>query len=157
MAKLALRAVVPLVLLLNAGLDDVSKGDLDAIKQCALDYGEGWYAGDAERMERALHPELVKRTILPNPRSGQLRVDNISALSLINATRKGYGTHTPTENRRTEVTIFDVTANAASVKLMMHDWVDYMHMRKVDGQWKIVNVLWEFTPAAKKRLAIAEN
>jgi hypothetical protein len=27
----------------------------------ALDYTEGWYAGDAARMERALHPELAKR------------------------------------------------------------------------------------------------
>ncbi len=28
----------------------------------ALDYIEGWYAGDAERMERSLHDDLVKRT-----------------------------------------------------------------------------------------------
>jgi hypothetical protein len=27
----------------------------------ALDYTEGWYAGDAARMERALPPELAKR------------------------------------------------------------------------------------------------
>src|SRR5262249_46471729 len=32
-----------------------------AIKQTALDYIEGWYEGDAERMERAVHPELAKR------------------------------------------------------------------------------------------------
>jgi len=27
----------------------------------ALDYTEGWYAGDVARMERALPPELAKR------------------------------------------------------------------------------------------------
>jgi hypothetical protein len=27
----------------------------------ALDYFEGWFEGDATRMERALHPELAKR------------------------------------------------------------------------------------------------
>ena len=27
----------------------------------ALDYFEGWFDGDAVRMERALHPELAKR------------------------------------------------------------------------------------------------
>jgi len=27
----------------------------------ALDYAEGWYAGDDARMERALHPEFAKR------------------------------------------------------------------------------------------------
>ena len=38
--------------------------DADAIKQTALDYIEGWYEGNAERMERALHPELAKRIVL---------------------------------------------------------------------------------------------
>lgn len=30
------------------------------IRAAALDYIEGWYEGDAERMERALHPHLAK-------------------------------------------------------------------------------------------------
>jgi hypothetical protein len=25
----------------------------------------------------------------------------------------------------------------------MSGWIDYMHMAKWNGQWKIVNVLWE--------------
>src|SRR4051812_14973787 len=37
--------------------------DSAAIKATALDYIEGWYTGDAERMERALHPELAKRIV----------------------------------------------------------------------------------------------
>jgi hypothetical protein len=28
----------------------------------------------------------------------------------------------------------------------MADWIDYMHMAKVDGRWLIVNVLWERKP-----------
>ncbi|HEX6315687.1 MAG TPA: nuclear transport factor 2 family protein, partial [Gemmatimonadaceae bacterium] len=35
--------------------------DSAAIRAAALDYIEGWYEGNAERMERALHPELAKR------------------------------------------------------------------------------------------------
>jgi hypothetical protein len=35
------------------------------IVACALDYYEGWFDGDAARMERALHPELVKRSRWP--------------------------------------------------------------------------------------------
>ena len=38
-----------------------SNADAAAIRQTALDYIEGWYEGNAERMERALHPELAKR------------------------------------------------------------------------------------------------
>jgi len=37
-----------------------SPADAAAIKQTSLDYIEGWYEGNSERMERALHPELAK-------------------------------------------------------------------------------------------------
>ena len=37
--------------------------DSAAIRATALDYIEGWYEGNAERMERALHPELAKRIV----------------------------------------------------------------------------------------------
>ena len=40
-----------------------STSDTELIKQAALDYIEGWYEGNAERMERALHPELAKRLV----------------------------------------------------------------------------------------------
>jgi hypothetical protein len=32
------------------------------------------------------------------------------------------------------------------VKLVAGDWVDYMHLAKWNGQWKIVNVLWQMKP-----------
>ena len=37
--------------------------DDDAIVRCALDYFEGWFDADPERMRRALHPELAKRSL----------------------------------------------------------------------------------------------
>lgn len=38
-----------------------SETDKTAIRQAALDYIEGSYEADAERMERALHPDLAKQ------------------------------------------------------------------------------------------------
>jgi hypothetical protein len=120
----------------------VSEADLQAIRQAALDYIEGWYEGDAARMERSLHPELAKRIILRDPR-GFDRLDPIAALALVIATRNGAGTRTPPERRRKEITILDVTGNAASVKIAAAGWVDYLHIGKLNGVWQIVNVLWE--------------
>ena len=134
------------------------RSDREAITATALDYAEGWYEGDAERMERALHPDLAKRALMPHPRGrGKGKIDHISALGLVQATREGHGTKTPAEKRRTDVTILDVFGNAASVKVEMHDWIDYMHMSKSGGRWQIVNVLWEMTPEAKKRYGIPEE
>jgi len=29
------------------------------------------------------------------------------------------------------------------VRADANNWVDYLHVAKVEGQWKIINVLWE--------------
>lgn len=150
MHKILLLVVLPFALSASTG-PQTSKSDSDAIKQAALDYGQSYYEGDAERMERALHPDLAKRVLMPNPRSGRGKIEHMSALTLVQIVRKGYGARIPSDKRKTEVTILDVYGNAASVKLEMHDWIDYMHMSKVGDRWVIVNVLWELTPEAKQR------
>ena len=127
---------------------NTSDVDRATIKQTALDYIEGWYAGDAERMERALHPDLAKRIVLTNPQ-GQSRLDQMSALGLVQGTKRGFGKNTPKEKQITDVVILDVFENAASVRALMSGWIDYMHMAKFNGRWVIVNVLWELKPEAK--------
>ncbi|MEZ5307227.1 MAG: nuclear transport factor 2 family protein [Pyrinomonadaceae bacterium] len=122
-----------------------SDAERAAIKATALDYIEGWYEGDSARMERALHPDLAKRIVRTNERS-QSRLDQMSAMSLVQATRTGYGKQTPKEKQEKEVTILDVFGNAASVKIVATDWVDYLHIAKFNGRWVIINVLWEMKP-----------
>src|SRR5882672_12246498 len=122
-----------------------SPADATAIKQTALDYIEGWYEGNAERMERALHPELAKRIVRTN-QEGNSRLDQMSAMSLVLGTRRGGGKNTPAEKQQKDVTILDVYENAASVKVVASDWIDYLHMAKFNGKWVIVNVLWELKP-----------
>lgn len=131
--------------------------DQEAIEATALDYGMGWYEGDAARMERALHPDLAKRVVFPDPRSGKGMVDHMSAMKLVQATRAGNGTKVPAGERKTKVTIMEVFGNAACVKLEMHDWVDFLQMAKLDDRWVIVNVLWEPTPEAKKKWGFPEG
>jgi hypothetical protein len=126
----------------------VSAADSAAIKQTALDYIEGWYEGNAERMERSLHPELAKRMVETN-RNGKSRLNQMSAMTLVQYTRAGGGKNTPKDKQQKDVVILDVFENAASVKVVASDWVDYMQMSKFDGRWMIVNVLWELKPAGK--------
>jgi hypothetical protein len=123
-----------------------SSADSAAIRATALDYVEGWYEGNAERMARALHPELVKRIVVQDTATGKTRVEGMGASVLVNSTRHGYGKETPKERRQKDVKILDIFGNAASAKAVMADWVDYMQLAKVDGRWVIVNVLWELKP-----------
>jgi len=65
--------------------------DETAIMRTVQDYIEGWNEGDAARMERSLHPHLVKRWVTATPASSWPsgdRLDEMSALRLVQLTRR---------------------------------------------------------------------
>ncbi|MGH9837605.1 MAG: nuclear transport factor 2 family protein [Blastocatellia bacterium] len=128
---------------------DASSAEAAAIRQAALDYIEGWYDGNGERMERALHPELAKRIVQTDPKSGRSRLGQQSALTLVQGTRARAARPTPKEQQQKDVTILDVFEGGASVKIVASDWIDYLHLGKFNGRWVIVNVLWELKPEKK--------
>ena len=123
------------------GLAAQSGADSAAIRATALDYIEGWYTGDAARMERALHPKLAKRIV--RQRDSTSTLGDMTAEQLVAATKAGYGSRTPPAERQQDLTILDIFRNAAVVKIVARDWVDYLQIAKWEGDWKIVNVLWE--------------
>jgi hypothetical protein len=143
MNKLLFLAV--LILAAAGSVFSQTDADREAIKRTALNYAEGWYEGNADKMESALHPHLAKRIVRTNDK-GQSMLGQMSAMELVQGTRGGFGKQTPATEQQKDVTILDVTGGAATVKLEMRDWVDYMHIGKYNGKWVIVNVLWEMKP-----------
>ena len=140
---------IAIVALLTSGTQQVNAqnaSDAELIKQTALDYIEVWYEGNAERMERALHPELAKRIVRTDPASKRSGLGQMSAMTLVQGTRAGGGKDTPKEKQQKDVTVLDVFGNSASAKIIASEWVDYLHLAKWNGRWVIVNVLWELKP-----------
>jgi hypothetical protein len=121
--------------------------DSAGLRATALDYIDGWYSGDAERMERALHPHLAKRLVYVDPQ-GKSRLVDLTALELVQSTRAGYG-KTAAAERREDVTILDIFGNAAVVKIDATTWVDYLEEIRWNGRWVIVNVVWENRPKSR--------
>ena len=119
--------------------------DKEAIKATALDYIEGWYEGNPDRMERALHPDLAKR-IVRTDAQGRSSLGQMSAMSLVQGVKRGGGKDTPKEKQQKDVTILDVFGNTASVKVVASDWVGYLHLAKCNCSWVIVNVHGGMTP-----------
>lgn len=119
--------------------------DSAGIRRAAMDYIEGWYAGDGARMARALHPELAKRMVYTAP-NGRSMLNQMSAMSLVDGTAAGGGKQTPPEKRQEDFSILDLYRNAAVAKIVASDWIDYLQLARWNGEWKIVNVLWELKP-----------
>lgn len=118
-----------------------------AVKQTALDYIEGWFSGDPDRMARALHPALHKvgvREFMPN---GKKALTPIGYTAMVELTRIGAGKDTPPDKADIQVHILDISGLIASVKVTSVKFTDYLLMAELDGQWKIINVLW--MPPAK--------
>ena len=135
-------AVLLLAVLPPCRLAAQTAADSADIRATALDYIDGYYTGDAARMERALHPDLAKRIVITDS-LGHSRLGQMSAMGLVQGTRAGGGKNTPAAQKREDVRILDIFQNAASVRIDAGTWVDYLQVAKWNGRWVIVNVLWE--------------
>jgi len=117
-----------------------SKQDSLAIKTAAVDYVEGFFTGDSSRLAKAMSPELTKRII-----------DNLMTIGLkelIGYTKMGkMPDKNPSEPFKAKVDIYDITSGIALAKVStnkMPEFFDYIQVGKMNGEWKIVNVLWAF-------------
>jgi hypothetical protein len=111
-----------------------------AIVSVVLDYFEGWFDGDASRMERALHPGLAKRSLDEDGRT----LNETTAAWMIDATARGVGVRDPGD-RRIEVEVEEVYGTIASATVRSAVYREYVQLVRTPEGWKIVNALWEWT------------
>ena len=110
-----------------------------AIVSAVLDYFEGWFDGDASRMERALHPGLAKRSLDEDGRT----LDETTAEWMIDATARGLGS--ARDPGRIEVEVVDVHGTIASATVRSAVYREYVQLVRTPEGWKIVNALWAWT------------
>ena len=104
-----------------------------------LDYVEGWYDKDIDRLKRGLHPDLAKRSInSENPD----KIDEFTLSSLLDLVPQYGGSNG--DHRVLDIKWIDARQNIASAKVISNNFVDYVHLCRISDQWKIVNVLWAF-------------
>ncbi len=122
-----------------------AEADLAAIRSTVLDYLEGYYAGDPDRVERAIFPDIAKRIPMRGP-GGRVRIERMSGIELLNHAKSGDGKKIPAAQQLKEVKILDVFDNIASVRVDAASWVDHMQLAKLGDRWVVVNVLWQLKP-----------
>ena len=115
------------------------------IKRAALAYIEAQHNPNPKLMESALHPRMVKRSVFRNKAAQKDYISEFFAenMVILAETYNVKGDKFP-KNPRKEIKLLDVSAKTASVKLLADAWIDYMHIVKINGEWKIINVLWQY-------------
>ena len=69
----------------------ISPGDRQRIVASATDYIESWIAGDADRMAGCMHPELIKRSVEPDPQTGGTIVRTLTRARMVALTAADEG------------------------------------------------------------------
>lgn len=149
-----MRRLIPVVLIALAAVSArpataQTAADSAAVRAAVLDYIEGLYEVSPERVDRSVSAELAKRSVgtFQGTNRQFLRPMSKDVLLNVAATYNREG-RTPRTARK-EVRILDMLDHTATVRLTAVDWVDYMHLAKLNGRWVIVNVLWQEVPAGR--------
>ena len=123
--------------------------DRAAVEQAVRDYVEALYLVKPELIERSVHPALEKMglyrpadaTAYRTP--GKMTFDQLRELAgLWNKDGK------EGKDLQYDVKVLDVLDVTASAKLSAKWGIDYMHLAKTDGRWRIVQILWQSPPPA---------
>jgi hypothetical protein len=127
--------------------------DSMAIEKACRDYVEGWAEGDAGRVALGVSPELVKRTI-GKDQDGASFTSEMSASMLAAATKRNRGgvnmrDQEPGKPFSLRVIIYDITGEYAMAKTVTtkYSFFDYCQLAKINGEWKVINVLWGYLPS----------
>ncbi|MGH2467329.1 MAG: nuclear transport factor 2 family protein [Candidatus Limnocylindrales bacterium] len=122
------------------GEGTITAADRAAILAAARDYIESWLDGDADRMARCLHLELVKRSVEQAAATAECTVETITRDQMIDATGTGQGRH---HQRPFEISILDAYGDIACVRVLSTPYMDYLHVARCGRAWLLLNVLWQ--------------
>lgn len=126
----------------------VAQGDAEraAVKQASMDYIEAVYNVDPSLAERSVHPELVKRGFFIKKGEAAYSPHTMTFDQFVQLSKTYNAKGSVPKDAPKEVVVFDVADQTASVKVTAVWGIDYMHLAKYDGKWKIINILWQSPP-----------
>ena len=118
----------------------MAEDDSQLVRQTVLDYFEGWFTGDPGRMDRALHPDLVKRGV----GTGDTASLGITTKArMVELTAAGEG-RADVGDGTIDVTLADIRGDIATVIVRGGVYHEYLHLVRTPDGWKIANALWRF-------------
>lgn len=113
-----------------------------AITRVVEDYLEGWFGGDRDKVARAIHPDLCKRSFAAPV------LKTIPPADLLRTTAEGLGKKRLADaggRAQVEIEIHDVHHGIACVTARSAVYREYLQLARTADGWRIVNILWGWT------------
>ncbi len=123
-----------------------TSGEKDAVRQAALDYVESVYNVSPDLVERSVHPELVKRGFFIKKDETAYTPSTMTFAQLVELSKNYNKSGKLPKDAPKEVVVYEVSDQTASAKVTAVWGIDYLHLAKYDGKWKIINILWQSPP-----------
>jgi hypothetical protein len=123
--------------------ESIRPEDETAIRACLLDYFEGWFDGDAARMDRALHPVLAKYA-LGQDKERSDTVDVTTKQEMVDATQQGMGRRRDVPDRAIEIDVLGVSGEIACAAVRSAVYVEYALLARTRDGWRIMSTLWRW-------------
>ena len=142
--------LILLMLSLSFAANAQNNEDKEAVRQAALDYVESVYEANPAKAERSVHPDLAKRGFSMRKGMTEYAPLTMTFTQLIELTKNYNKNGTLPKNAPKEVVIYEVSDQTASAKVTAIWGIDYLHLAKYEGNWKIINILWQSPPKQNK-------
>ena len=148
MKKIMITAAIICIVLLNLNMKATNDADKKAVNDAILDYVEALYQVEPDRIAKSVDVTLRKYGYWHPKDSDKYRDGSeMNYKQLYNlAARWNKSGQVDAKTAKKEITILDILDKTASAKLVASWGIDYFHMSKEDGKWKIINVIWQSHP-----------
>ena len=138
-------AALALVLSAVPASGQTPAAEREAVYQAALDYVEALYNVQPERIERSVHPTLVKRGFYKDKAESPYTESPMTYEQLLRLAGN-WNKEKKRDLSIKEVAVLDVLDQTAVAKVTANWGIDYMLLAKFEGRWKITQILWQSHP-----------
>lgn len=135
-----------LILALSLTAFAQSEEDKNAVKQAALDYVEAIYEVNPAKAERSIHPDLVKRGFFIKKNETTYSPHTMTFTEVVELAKTYNKKGGVPKDAVKEVVVYEVSDQIACAKVTAIWGIDYLHLAKYEGKWKIINILWQTPP-----------
>lgn len=144
--------VLPLVLAITGATQNASAAEPRterAIEHALKQYVRAKYEGDDEAVRARAHHDIARRAVSDTywgqPSDEWVRPYTHDHLQFYGTAYNQTRRDDPSEGR-CEIEVYEIRGNVAAVKMTATVWFDYFHMMRVNGEWHIVNIMFEGLP-----------